>query len=59
MPGSLGTPPPHNATEVSCEKRDANRNEREQVNAIPDTVEQRALFGSFTRSVRPQGWQRH
>jgi hypothetical protein len=48
-----------NATEVSCEKRDARRNEREQVTAIPDTDGQRALFGSFTGSVRPQGRQRH
>jgi hypothetical protein len=43
-----------NAPEVSCEKRDAKRNEREQLPGHQDSVEQRALFDSFTGSVRPQ-----
>ena len=41
-----------NALEVSCEKRDAKPIEREQVADLPDAIEQRALFGSFTGSVR-------
>ena len=46
----------YNASELSCEKRDAKRIEREQITVLRVAVEQRALFGSFTGSVRPLLW---